>query len=113
MGLMASLPTRPLQLTTLETLVKANNVKAAILLLQCKNRLEIPSTLKIPHVDTVFGLNHTLDYLCITPKSLGFSVILPPDDFVPGFNWEFCLELNLPLKPLKGKVRDACFFSLR
>jgi len=99
-----SIKTRPLSLSTLEALMKANNPKTAILLLQRKLRLDIPNSYFLPLTDTVFGMSYTLDYLCITPKLPGFSVILPPDDYVASNSWEFNLELMRPLKPLKVKV---------
>jgi hypothetical protein len=107
-----SIPTRPVKLSTLEALRKGKNVKAAILLLQRKLRIEIPGTYTLPRADTIFGLSHTLDYLCLTPCLPGFSVILPPDDYIPSNSWEFNLDLSRPLKTLKVKVRIHVKFSI-
>jgi hypothetical protein len=84
--------------------MRGKNVKAAILLLQRKLRVEVPDTHTLSPADTIFGLSHTLDYLCLTPRLPGFSVILPPDGYIPSNSWEFNLDLTHPLKPLKVKV---------
>jgi hypothetical protein len=110
-----SVATRPVKLTNLEALMRGRNVKAAILLLQRKLRVEIPDASTLPLADAIFGLNHTLDYLCLTPMLPGFSVILPPDGYIPSNSWEFNLDLTHPLKPLKVKVSTmfrSCFIFL-
>lgn len=47
---------------------------------------------------------HMLDYICLTPKCPGFSIILPPDGYVTSNSWEFNLNLGHPLKLLNVKI---------